>query len=72
MSEIIKVAVKPGSGKSEINGYDESGVLRVNLKARPEDNKANIELVKLLSRHFGRNASIKSGHTNKRKLVVLD
>jgi uncharacterized protein (TIGR00251 family) len=72
MAEIIEVNVKPGSGKSEIIGTDEKGTLRVSLKARAEDGKANLELLKLLSKHFGRPAKIKSGHTQKRKLVVLD
>jgi uncharacterized protein (TIGR00251 family) len=72
MAEIIEVHVKPGSGKSEITGTDEKGVLKVSLKARAEDGKANIELIKLLTKHFGRPAKIKSGHTQKRKLIVLD
>jgi uncharacterized protein (TIGR00251 family) len=72
MAEIIEVHVKPGSGKSEILGADENGVLKVSLKARAEDGKANLELIKLLTKHFGRPAKIKSGHTGKRKLIVLD
>lgn len=72
MTDIIEVAVKPGSGKSEIVGSDEKGILKINLKARAEDGKANAELVKLLSKHFGRPARIKSGHTGKRKLVALE
>ena len=72
MADIIGVAVKPGSGKSEVVSADKNGVLIVNLKSQPQDGKANIELVKLLSKHFGRRASIKSGHTSKHKLVVLD
>jgi uncharacterized protein len=72
MAENIQVVVKPGSGKSEILGADENGMLKVSLKARAEDGKANIELLKLLSKHFGKQAKIKSGHTSRRKLVVLD
>ena len=72
MPDIIEVAVKPGAGKSEVAGTDESGVLRVNLKAQPQDGKANLELVKLLTKHFGRRATIKSGHTSKHKLVALE
>ena len=72
MADIIEVVVKPGSGRSEVVGADEKGVLRVNLKAQPQGGKANIELVKLLSKHFGRRASIKSGHSSKRKLVALE
>jgi uncharacterized protein (TIGR00251 family) len=72
MADIIEVVVRPGSGRSGVVGADEKGVLKVTLKAQPQDGKANIELVKLLSKHFGRRASIKSGHASKRKLVILD
>ena len=71
MAEFIEVIVKAGSGKSEVVGTDEKGTLRVNLKSPPQDNKANLELIKLLSKHFGRQATIKSGHTSKRKLIIL-
>ncbi len=74
MADIIEVVVKPGSGKSEVVGFEEGekGILRVNLKAQPKDGKANLELIKLLTKHFGRQARIKSGHTGKRKLIALE
>lgn len=80
MADIIEVIVRPGSKRSEVVGFDvgdsgekgKNGALRVNLKAQPQDGKANLELLKLLSKHFGRQARIKAGHSGKRKLVVLE
>lgn len=48
---IIKARVKPGSGKQEIEKINESEYL-VWLKSKAEDNKANIELLKLLKKYF--------------------
>ncbi|MFH1358779.1 MAG: DUF167 domain-containing protein [archaeon] len=48
---IIKVKVKPGSGKQEVVKLNEEEFV-VSLKERAEDNKANIELLKLLRRYF--------------------
>ena len=45
----------------------------MNLKSLPEENKANIELLKILKRYFKRDVSISSGHTSRKKVVeVLD
>lgn len=65
----IKVKVKPNSGKQEIDEKD--GVYIVRLKSPPENNKANIELVKLLSRHFGKEVKIKSGFSSRKKIVEV-
>ncbi len=49
---IINVKVKPRSSKQEIECLGDSRYL-IYLKSEPENNKANIEMIKLLSRHFG-------------------
>jgi uncharacterized protein len=71
MGKIIECYVKPGSKVSAIEGPDENGAYSVKLKARPIDGKANAELLKLISRHFGVRASIKSGCSSKKKLIEL-
>lgn len=66
----IKVKVKPNSGRKEVirkgNGYV------VYLKSHPENNKANIELIKLLKKHFDRPVKIKSGLFSKEKIVEVE
>ncbi len=66
----ITVKAKPGSGRSEISQDGEA--YTVWLKALAQDNKANIELVKLLSRHFGRKVRILSGLNSKRKTLEVE
>jgi uncharacterized protein len=48
---ILKIKVKPGSGKQEITKISNDEYL-VSLKQRAEDNKANIELIKLLKKYL--------------------
>ncbi|MDI6737339.1 MAG: DUF167 family protein [Nanoarchaeota archaeon] len=68
----IKVIVKTKSGKSEVIGFDEAKqAYRVNVKAVPEQGKANIEVLKLMKKHFRKEARIISGFTSKEKLVQI-
>lgn len=67
------VKVTPGSSEESIKLEGER--LVVKLKARAENNKANIALVKLLSKHYNvpsTNIRIKNGLTSKRKVVDID
>jgi uncharacterized protein (TIGR00251 family) len=67
---IIDVKVKPESGKQEIENVDGSNY-KISLKSKPEDNKANIELIKLLKKHFGSNIKIIKGLRNRNKIVEI-
>jgi len=48
---ILKIKIRPNSGKQEIIRVSEDEYA-VSLKKPAEDNKANIELLKLLKKHF--------------------
>ena len=65
----IHVKVKLSSGKQEITKKE--NIYIVNLKSAPENNKANVELVKLLQKFFNRNVKIKSGFNSKNKTVEI-
>jgi len=68
----LKILVKPNSPKTEIIGWDESReALRVNVHAKPEDNEANIEVVKFFSKLLKKKVFIKSGLRNKEKLLFI-
>ena len=67
---IIHVKVKPSSGEQKIE-QESDGTLFVHLKSPPEDNKANVELMKLLQRFFKKKVKIKSGLTSKNKIVEI-
>ncbi len=79
----IAVKAKPNAKKTKIEGEvplsDDSGVpvkkaLLVSLDAQPEDNKANKELIEILSKTLNvskKNLSIKSGLSSRLKIVKL-
>jgi uncharacterized protein (TIGR00251 family) len=66
----INVKVKPSSGEQSIE--DKEGFYLVKLKSRAEDNKANMELLKLLQKHFKKDVRIVSGKTSKNKIVEIE
>ena len=67
---ILKIKVKPNSDKQEIENIDGNNY-KISLKSKPEDNKANIELIKLLKKHFGKDIKIIKGLRNRNKIVEL-
>ena len=66
---IIKIKVKPNSSEQSIEKLGEEYLVK--LKSRPEDGKANVELVKLLTKYFGSEVRIKSGFSSRRKIVEV-
>ena len=60
----------PNSGRQEIIKVSEDEY-KVFLKKSPEDNKANQELEKLLTKYFGKSAIIKRGFTSKNKVIEI-
>jgi uncharacterized protein (TIGR00251 family) len=68
----LKILVKPNSPKTEILEWDESrSALRVNVHAKPEDNEANVEVVKFFSKILKKKVVIKSGLRSKEKLLFI-
>jgi uncharacterized protein (TIGR00251 family) len=77
----IKIKVKPNSGKQSVEkispelfseeGFE--GLYFVKLKSSTEEGKANLELIKILTKYFEREVKIKSGFTSRKKIIeVLD
>ncbi|HTZ41805.1 MAG TPA: DUF167 domain-containing protein [Candidatus Omnitrophota bacterium] len=70
---IIHVKVKPNSSKQSVENFG-NGRYLVYLKSPPEDNKANIELINLLSKELGvppKSLAITFGKTGDEKLVEI-
>ncbi|MBW2976084.1 DUF167 domain-containing protein [Candidatus Woesearchaeota archaeon] len=66
----FKVLIKPNSPYNEVEGFDKSrDAYIVKIKAKPENNKANIELIKFLSKALGGRAKIISGLKSREKLI---
>lgn len=69
-AERLSVVVKPNSKKTEILSWD-GKVMKVAVAKPPENNKANIELVKFLSKKLGKSVRILNGFTSKKKLLLV-
>ena len=67
MHDSITVIVKPNSRKTEIMSSEDS-TLKIAVAAPAEKGKANVELVKFLSKQTGRKVRIISGLTSKKKM----
>ena len=68
----LMIRAKPNSPKTEIIAWDdEKKLLRVNVHAKPENNEANIEIVKYFSKLLKKKVVIKSGLRSKEKLLQI-
>jgi len=65
----IRVSVKPNSKRNEILSQD-GDKMKVAIAAPPDKNKANLELIKFLSKKMGR-VKIISGFTSREKILEL-
>ena len=66
----INIKAHPNSGRQEIVKVNEENY-EVYLKSAPEDNKANIEMIKLLYKYFNSEVKIISGKTSRRKVIEI-
>lgn len=65
----IHVKVKPNSVKQEIEKKEDYYLVK--LKSSPVNGKANIELIKILSKYFQKEVRIKSGFTSRKKIAEV-
>ena len=69
----LKILVKTNSSKTEIIEWDDSkNILKVNVHAKPENNEANIEVIKYFSKLLKKKVIIKSGTRSREKLLFID
>jgi len=69
----FQVRVKTGCPENSIEEFGDKRYL-VHLKSKPEDNKANIELINLMGKHLGvppLKLKIISGLTNRDKVLEI-
>ncbi len=70
---IIHVKVKPNSSKQEVESFG-NGRYLVYVKSPPENGKANIEMLNLLSKELGvpsKSFNIKFGRTSGEKIIEI-
>ena len=63
----IKIIVKPSSKKEKIEFLGD--FYKVNVKEKAENNRANLAVIKILSKYFGKQVHIKSGLKSKIKII---
>jgi len=69
----FKIIVKPNSSKNEILGFDkERNAYRVAIHAKPEDNRANIEIVKFFSKLLKKKVRIVKGLRGREKVIKTE
>ena len=69
---IIKVILKPNSSKNRIVKFDfKRNAYRIEIKAPAQENKANLELMKFLSRSLKKDVKIIKGFKSKEKLIKI-
>ena len=70
----LQIKVKPNARVSALDPQPD-GTWLAQLKSPPVDGKANVELIALVAKHFGRRksqVSIRSGASGRMKLVDVD
>lgn len=70
--KIFKVIIKPNSPKNEVVGFDsDKKAYKISIKEKAEENKANKELIRFLSKELGKRIKIKSGLKSREKIIEL-
>ncbi|MBD3361395.1 YggU family protein [Candidatus Woesearchaeota archaeon] len=68
----LRIIVKPNSNKTEVLSYNkEKQAVVIAIKESADKNKANIELIKFLSKKLKRKVRIKSGLTSREKVISI-
>ena len=71
-SKKFKIIVKPNSKENKIGGFDkERNAYRISIKAKPEGNKANIEIIKFISKSLKKKVKIVSGYKSREKIMEI-
>ena len=74
MQKKISVAVKTGS-KTEAYEILDDGTLKISIKERPVENKANEAVIRKISEIYNKpknKITIKTGLKSKNKIIVID
>lgn len=66
----INIKVRTNAPETKIT-KEESGTVYLDIKAKPENNKANIEIIKFFSRLYKKPATIIAGLRSNRKVLEI-
>ena len=68
----LSIKITPNKPTTKITGIMNDGTLKIELKAIPEKGKANKEIIKFFRKNFGLTTTIKTGNTQRKKLIYLE
>ena len=69
----FKIIVKTKAKENKIEGFDiNKNAYIISIKAKPEDNKANFEIIKFLSKQLKKKVRIASGLKFKEKIIEAE
>lgn len=69
---MVSVHVVPGSKHFSVAGEDEwTGDIKIKVKAKPNDGKANLELCQELGKMLSAEVKIINGHKSRRKTLLI-
>ena len=68
-NNLLKIKVTPNSKKNKL--VEENKQLKFYLKAIPDKNKANKELIKIFKKEFNLKVEIKSGKRSREKILKV-
>lgn len=68
----FKILVRTNAKENKLECFDkEKGVYRLDIKARPENNKANVEIIKFFSKMLKKEVMIASGYKSRENTIKV-
>ncbi len=68
----LSVTVKPNAKKTEILDFDiVNNTVKIAIAAQPEDDKANKELIRFVSKQLKKKVLIERGKKSREKLLII-
>lgn len=68
----FKIIVKPSSRENKIENFDsQKNAYRISIKAKPQGNKANIEIIKFLTKLLKKKVKIIAGLKSREKIIEI-
>ena len=64
----MEIIVHPNKKNTEIISQDNNRII-LNVKAKAQNNKANLEVIRFLSKLYNKKVKIISGITNRKKII---
>ena len=68
----FKIIVKPNAKENKVECFDkERNAYRISIRAKPQDNKAHIEVIKFLSKKLKKKVTVISGLKSREKIIEI-